>query len=142
MSNIETKPQRNHLPHPLSLLLGPRLQHFDTRLTFGLFKASTGASQPVDTQRLAQIIERLSKLLRDIQRIRASTLMIKEVVLRGERHELREVAFTRSVGIMTERMRMVVSKGVAWTGNQGVGMRSERLNQRRDGMLRSFLAEG
>ena len=118
-SNIEPKPQRNHLPHPLSLLLCPGLQRPCACLTFSLLGASTRTSQTVDTQRLTQIVQRLTELLRDVERIRASTLMVKEIVLRSERHELREIAFASPVGVMTMRIWImrVVCKGVSWTGH-------------------------
>lgn len=141
-SNIETEPQRNHLPHPLSLLLCPCLQRLCTCMAFSLLETSTRGPQTVDTQ-LTQIVQRLSELLRDVERIRASTLMVKEIVLRGECHELREIAFTSPVGIMALRIRIVVvCKGISWTGHQCARVGSERLNQRCDGMLRSFFAEG
>ena len=111
-------------------------------MTFSLLETSTRGSQAVDTQRLTQIVQRLTELLRYVERIRASTLVVKEIVLRGERHEFREIAFTSPVGVIAMRIWMlVVGKGVSWAGHQRARVGSERLDQRCDGMLRSFFAE-
>lgn len=65
--------------------------------------------------------------------------MVKEVVLRRERHELREVAFARSVG-MAMRVWMVGVGGKRVARNHA-GVGAERVNQGSDGMLRSFFAK-
>lgn len=82
-SHVQTEPQRNHLPHPLPLFFGPRLECLCACLAFGLFGAPTRAAEW-----LAQVVERLPELLGDIERVRAPTLVVKEVVLCREGDEL------------------------------------------------------